>query len=275
MPNRTVAASALALVVLGGGMTAAWSLNSEPRAAESPTVEACMKRADRSLALADADGSCPKGYKSVQWSQQGPQGEPGMDGKDGADGDRGETGPAGPLGSSGATGPKGDTGPVGPRGPAGADGGPDEYVSWTFHHKQTDPQQDGVYQRVRSQGALSGPADVTFVRLDMPDAGRQWLRDNCDYAYVSVGLGRGDAIYWEWISGVRPTGQDQRDPQEYEGSGNVVLTARDSSSFFGYLECHVLNEAGTGFEGAPVPDMDFTGVAAVDYLQPFAVRVIP
>lgn len=170
-------------------MTATWALAddeaSESLSSPEPTVQACMKRSNRSLKLAKADGSCPRGFKPVEWSVQGPQGEAGEPGTQGPAGPMGPQGQAGPQGETGPAGPKGDAGPAGPAGAPGspgapgADGGPDEYVSWTFPHKESDPRDSGgAYQRIGSNDALIGPANVTFVRLDMSSADRDWIREN-------------------------------------------------------------------------------------------------
>lgn len=125
MSLRTAAASGLALIMIGSGMTAAWSFTSADRADDETTIEACMKRANRTLRLADADGGCPDGFKAVSWNQQGPMGEAGP---------QGESGPVGPAGEPG---PRGETGPAGPRGatgaqgPAGENAGPDHIYEWT------------------------------------------------------------------------------------------------------------------------------------------------
>jgi hypothetical protein len=260
-------------------MTATWALtDEEPDHASTsaePPIQACMKRANRNLKLAEADGTCPPGFKSVEWGVQGPPGEQGEQGIAGPEGAEGLAGPQGDAGPAGPKGDTGDTGPVGAPGAAGSGGGPDEYVSWTFAHKESNPRDaSGNYQRVGSQAALLGPADATFVRLDFHDVDRAWIRENCDYAYVSIGLARSSIIGWEWSSGERPVGQEDRAPQEVENAGGYVIAAGQEPTFAGYMECYALSEDETQSVGISVPDMDISAVVAVDYLEPDSIRQI-
>lgn len=137
MTRRTLAASGLALVLITGAVGTGWAVDrtSDAKEAGAPeTIQACMKRANRNLKLARADGSCPRGYKAIDWSQKGPQGEQGPPGRDGVEGPQGEAGPAGPRGETGragAVGPQGPAGPTGARGPQGPAGNLGVLRSWT------------------------------------------------------------------------------------------------------------------------------------------------
>lgn len=188
---RTVAASGLALLMLGGGMTAAWSLAGDEPESEA-TIEACMKRKNRDLRLADADGSCPQGYKPVEWGVQGPQGEPGEAGPAGADGTQGPAGAAGATGPAGPAGPKGEVGATGARGPAG-EGGPDRLVSWnvvfpsTGNSSSSQVSDQTLGGPVRIEGFEMAIAQSSLTALD--EACERWLIESY-VAGAAVGLQR-------------------------------------------------------------------------------------
>lgn len=255
-------------------MTAAWSLNEEhePTAsAEEPTIQACMKRSNRNLKLAEADGSCPRGFKSVEWGVQGPQGEPGEDGADGAAGEAGPQGPQGEVGPVGPQGPKGDTGAPGAPGAPGASDGADEYVSWTFEHKADDPRADnGTYLNVQSSERLTGPAELTFFDLEIPEATKTAIKSACDYGFVAIGVGRSHRTFWEWNSGVHSNPSQTRPSYENLNGDQAVLMAGANEPFFAYLECSKV-----GADTTPVvPNFEVTATVAVDYVNAQDVRTI-
>ncbi len=102
---------------------------------------------NRSLLAKDfKDGELPMGT----------QGEPG------AAGPMGPPGPSGPVGAEGATGP---TGARGPTGTDGADAGPDEIVTWTYEHAESDANgrsDDGNIVPL----VISSEAVPEFTRLE-------------------------------------------------------------------------------------------------------------
>lgn len=130
MSIRTRAATGLALVIVAGGMTATRAL-ADPDAESEVTVQACMKRKNRDLRLADTDDACQRGFKAVEWALKGPKGDKGEAGERGVAGADGAQGPIGHPGPGGARGDLGPTGPRGPAGPKGADAGPGEIYAWT------------------------------------------------------------------------------------------------------------------------------------------------
>lgn len=259
-------------------MTAAWSLGEQSgRDAADQMIEACMKRANRNLKLADADGSCPKGFKSVEWNVEGPRGEPGEPGPEGAEGAQGAVGPAGPQGEPGPAGPKGDTGATGPAGatgpvgPAGSSGGPDEYVRWTFAHDEDGPRiPNGHYAPVMSDEQISGPAVVTPIEIEVPDAIKSYIRANCEVGSVSIQLGYGAYVSWGWEVG-NPEATTPYPDWEAERATSGALIRRNPANFSGSADCQNLSG---GDRHVPVPDFEATAVFAVDYLEPDSVRQV-
>lgn len=144
-------------------MTATWALTESD--AEDPQVQACMKRKNRDLRLADSDGTCPKGYKAVQWSVQGPPGEPGSPGQPGAAGEQGPAGATGPAGPKGDAGPAGSQGPAGPQGPAGQSGATDEVYSWTVAFT-SDGAEDGTNTLATSTHTLPALSRVQGLKIE-------------------------------------------------------------------------------------------------------------
>lgn len=272
MSNRTLAASGLALVLLGSGMTATWALtDEEPDQASTtaePPIQACMKRANRNLKLAEADGACPPGFKSVEWAVQGPQGE---QGQQGIAGPEGAEGPAGPQGEVGPAGPKGDTGATGPAGApgaAGSGGGPDEYVQWTLDHQEDDPaNQHGNYFPRFGSDVITGPAALTAVEIRIPVETKQWIRANCSHGGVGINLGR-SYIGWSWERG-NPDAQSPYPDYEEESGGAGAIIRDQSARFEGNTQC-----AQTNSPSIAVPDFEATAVFAVDYLEPDSIRQI-
>lgn len=187
---RTVAASGLALVMLGGGMTAAWSLSGNESESEA-VIEACMKRKNRDLRLANADGSCPTGHKAVEWGVQGPQGEPGEVGPVGADGARGPAGEPGPEGPAGL---QGDTGATGSQGPAGPKSGPDEQIRWQPNYvSDGQPAFDLESDRFRRLivSTYEVPPNTLVQVLDFQVTGA--ITQDCDYADLALQI-NGDSF---------------------------------------------------------------------------------
>lgn len=134
MTRRTVAASGLALVLIGGAVGTGWAVdqttdNKEAGAPEA--IQACVKRANRNLKLAEADGTCPRQFKAVEWSLEGPPGPNGEVGPAGPHGEVGPMGPEGAKGEPGVPGAPGDAGPQGPQGPQGA------AVAWSGSFQST------------------------------------------------------------------------------------------------------------------------------------------
>lgn len=253
---RTLAATGLALVLIGTGVTAAWATADQLRNDDEPTtVQACMKRENRALRLADpTTGACPKGWKAVSWSEEGPQGEPGEPGQPGAPGRDGADGQDGQDGRDGAPGPTGATGPQGPAG----DGGPDEYVRWTFNHDDADPFDGNGYQSRFSTGTLAGPAAVTPIDLQIPPSAKSWMRDNCDYAFIAIGVERGAGVSWEWLG---------NSATERENSTAGSITSQQSRRFSGSALCDV-----TGVGSTAIPDFSATATFALDSLAAGSIR---
>ncbi|MDO3398108.1 hypothetical protein QWJ41_20475 [Nocardioides sp. SOB44] len=149
-------------------------------------------------------------------------------------------------------------------------------MSWTYQVDRVDQDADdsGLYSVVSDSASIAGPADVTFVALSIAPVDRAWIRDNCDQAYLSIGIGSSDAIYWEWESGKRPNGYTPRGVIDREGSGNIVITQGRQQYFRAYVHCSAVTADGSGFVGRELPEMNIRGVAAVDYLDPSSVREV-
>lgn len=256
-------------------MTAAWSVAADSEGDEAATVQACMKRSTRALRLAEADGSCPRGFKTVEWGLEGPQGEPGETGAAGPAGPSGAPGPAGPSGAPGNPGPTGPAGPAGPQGPTGGQGpagasNPDEYVTWTFVHQASDPRQgsSGSYRPIYSTEALTGPAVITAVDIEIPAAIKQYIRENCDWGGVGVAVSRA-YVGWTWERGNLDAPNPYPDYEEQEGNSDA-LNRNESARLSGQAQCST-------YAGAPyptVPDFEAIVTYAVDYLAPGAVRSV-
>ena len=114
--RRKVAASAVSVAVVGGGILVA-----NMAFASSTTTSTIMACASRSgeLRLVSSSSDCRREETFVQWNVVGPQGAMGPTG---AKGSTGAVGATGPKGATGAVGPKGSTGPAGAVGPQGATG---------------------------------------------------------------------------------------------------------------------------------------------------------
>lgn len=262
-------------------MTATWALAvdeaSESLSSPEPTIQACMKRSNRSLKLAKADGSCPRGFKPVEWAAQGPEGEAGEPGTQGPAGPVGPQGQAGPQGETGPEGPKGDAGPAGPAGAPGspgapgADGGPDEFVEWTFNHTEDDPRlPNGHYALVESNEEISEPATVTAIEIQVPDSIKTYIRANCEVGSVTIQLGYGAYVSWGWEVG-NPEAANPYPDWEAERGGSGAIIRRNPAKFSGSVDCQNFNQAE---RHAPVPDFQATAIFAVDYMNPTSVRQV-
>lgn len=218
---------------------------------------------DNSIRTGDIrDGS----LNTVDFSETAQADLTGQQGPAGPAGPAGAQGPAGPAGPAGPEGAKGDTGPVGPTGPQGPAGvsGPDEYVRWTFAHKESDTRTFyGRYDRIFANTAIDGPAAFTGIELEFPSEIKTWLRTNCDYANVYMGLdSAGVGWYWERSTTDNPSYED-----DYVGAG--AIPRNKSVKLFVQMQCMPFSGP-----GIPIPDFTMSGLVAVDYLQPNAVRQI-
>lgn len=122
MSRRVPVLLAALLVVVGGVML----VTGQGAAAAQGKITACVYSAPYYPFFLPANlGTCPVGYRRVEWDIVGPRGERGLRGVKGERGEKGEKGDTGATGSTGlqgATGATGATGPAGPAGPAGATG---------------------------------------------------------------------------------------------------------------------------------------------------------
>lgn len=119
---RTVAATAGAVALVGGGMAIA---SAESSSAPVVKYSACLSSITKTLSKVTINGSpkCPRHARVISWNAQGPTGKTGPAGPQGSAGPAGPAGSAtgtpGPAGPQGAPGPVGPTGATGPAGPAG------------------------------------------------------------------------------------------------------------------------------------------------------------
>jgi hypothetical protein len=126
---RSVAATAGAVALVGGGMAIA---SAESSSAQVVKYSACLSSVTKTLSSVTIDGTprCLPHARVISWSAQGPAGARGPAGPQGATGPAGPagsgtgaTGPAGPQGATGPAGAIGQTGPVGAPGAQGPAGG--------------------------------------------------------------------------------------------------------------------------------------------------------
>jgi hypothetical protein len=116
----TVIAVAIGLLALAGGGALA--------ATSAGTVQACAKKSNGALRLANR---CNRGETGVSWSIRGPRGLPGVPGAEGPGGLQGPQGPQGVPGSAGVTGGRGPTGTTGATGATGASANDAYTEDWT------------------------------------------------------------------------------------------------------------------------------------------------
>ena len=79
-------------------LAAVWALSMTGTSAHGDVIHACVLRTTAALRIIDANKSCSRNERAIQWDQ---------------------IGPAGPAGPAGFAGPAGPTGLAGPAGPAG------------------------------------------------------------------------------------------------------------------------------------------------------------
>jgi hypothetical protein len=121
--SRPVAVIGAAVVLVGG---AAFAVNAAVPGPDG-VIHACYEknsgRSYKDLVVIDpaAGGSCPVGFKALDFNQKGPKGDTGAPGAPGVPGAQGSPGP---KGETGAPGPQGVPGPQGSPGPKGEKGDP-------------------------------------------------------------------------------------------------------------------------------------------------------
>ena len=101
----------------------------------------------------------------------------------------------------------------------------------------------------------SGGDDIVI-----PDQIKQWMRDNCDYAYLSLGVGSMSAG-WSWSPG-----------QESEFGGTGGLIRNQNGRATGYVECQ---DGPPMYQFVtPIPDFDATLTFGIDYIQPGTITTM-
>lgn len=216
------------------------------------------------------DGSIP--INKLRGNIRGAQGPAGTDGAPGPQGPAGPAGVAGPAGERGPAGPGGATGATGQQGPAG-DGGVDEYVSWDFVHRATDPPypgQSGGHANIFSDASLTRPAIVSGVSLEVDPATAQWMIDNCADGNIGVGVGGAYVDVYYVPARTASNGAPLPEIRQEQASADVI-GVRENSRFSGGVTCFPA-DFGTLLT---VPDFTATAIFSVDYIEgPGVIRQV-